>query len=504
MLKIRRALISVWDKKGIVEFARKLSLYNIEIISTGKTASLLRKANIKVIEVSSITSFAEILSGRVKTLHPKIFGGILANKKHPLHMEEIRPLGIEPIDMVVVNFYPFPEKIKEKLLFDEIMEYIDIGGPALLRAGAKNFKNVLCVSSINQYQDVIDELNQNKGFISEDTLRNFAREVFFLTKNYDAIIYNYLLGEEILSLDLKKQFSLCYGENPHQKAELYQPAFDSQPKFHQLQGKLLSFNNIMDFDIAYLSVKNLTYPAASIIKHSSLCGLATADKLYKAYRKAYLVDSLSSFGGIIGLNRKVDKLTAQAIIKSGFKEGVIAPSFSKEALRILSRKKKMRLLEVNEKSLLSGRQLRSSSFGYLIQDNDEITVDKNKLKIVTKRKPTEREMKDLLFAFSVAKYTRSNAIAIVKNLSVLGIGGGQPSRVGAVEIALKNVKRSLKGAVLASDGFFPKEDAIRLAHRKGISAIIQPGGSICDEDIFKLCDNLKIAMVITGLRHFRH
>ncbi|MCM8787372.1 MAG: bifunctional phosphoribosylaminoimidazolecarboxamide formyltransferase/IMP cyclohydrolase [Candidatus Omnitrophica bacterium] len=505
MLKIRRALISVWDKKDLEELTRKLVEFNVEIISTGKTASFLRKYGILVKDVTSITSFPEILSGRVKTLHPKIFGGILANKRHPLHIDEIRNLSIEPIDMVVVNFYPFEDKLQENLTFEQMLEYIDIGGPALLRAAAKNFKNVACVSSPKQYKEIIEELEKNKGFISEEMLRKLAEEVFNLTKKYDACIYSYFKNKELLTLDLEKVSTLRYGENPHQKAKLYKQVNLEHLKFRHLQGKELSFNNLLDLDSALLVVREFGESAAAIIKHGSICGVGIDKKLSKAYKKAYSVDPVSSFGGIIGLNGKVDADTAREILKSDFKECVAAPLFSKEALKILSSKKNLILLEVDMSSiLLDTPEIRTTVFGYLVQEKDTISYDKDILKVVTKAKPTQKQIQDLIFAWKIVKYVKSNAIVVAKNKIVLGIGGGQPSRIGAVKIAFKRAANLAKGAVLASDGFFPKEDSIKYANKKGICAIIQPGGSIKDKDIIELCNKLGICMVFTGIRHFRH
>ncbi len=505
MLKIKRALISVWDKRGIEHFAKRLKNLNIEILSTGKTAGILRRSGIEVRDVSSFTNFPEILSGRVKTLHPKIFGGVLVNKKHPLHIEEIKNLAIEPIDMVVVNFYPFKEKLKEKLTFEEMLEYIDIGGPALLRAGAKNFKNVACVSAPSQYQPILEELEKNNGFLSEGTLRRLAEGVFYLSKEYDSCIYGYFRGKDFLDLSLEKVLTLRYGENPHQKAGLYYPANTNRPVLRQLQGKELSFNNLLDLDTALNIIKEFKEPAAVIVKHASPCGVGIdKKKLSLAYQKAYLVDTLSSFGGVVALNRKVDKQTALAILKSEFKECITAPVFSQESLRLFSEKKNLILAECSLEGLNPLKEdIRTTLFGYLVEEPDLICYRKDNLKVVSKRKPTPREWEDLLFAWSVAKYVKSNAVVVAKNKKILGIGGGQPARVLAVKIALEKAK-DLKGASLASDGFFPKEDAIKLAYRKGIRAIIQPGGSIKDKDLIRLVDSFKMAMVFTGIRHFRH
>lgn len=504
MLKIRRALISVWDKKGIAEFAKKLAEFGIDIVSTGKTAILLRRAGVSVKEVATLTSFPEILSGRVKTLHPKVFGGILANKKHPLHMEEMRSLGIQPIDMVVVNLYPFMEKAKEKLSWDEMIEYIDIGGPSMIRAAAKNFKNVVCISDSRQYKLILGELQKNKGFVSEQILKGLAENAFYATKEYDNAIYNYFKGKNVFSWNLEKTHSLRYGENPHQKGALYKVVDFNNIKFKQFQGKALSYNNFLDLDNAIQQVKEFSEPAAVIVKHASICGVGIDKKLALAYKKAYLCDKLSSFGGIIALNRKVDKETAQQILKSEFKECIIAISYSKEALKIFSAKKNFRVLEVDFTQKVDSKDVKTTIFGYLIQDRDSLTLDKSDLKVVTQRKPTQREFKDLIFAWKVVKWVKSNAIVIAKNYSVLGIGGGQPSRVGAVKIALSKAKMSPRSLVLASDGFFSREDSIKIAHKKGIKAIIQPGGSIKDKDVIEACDRLGMSMIFTGIRHFRH
>lgn len=504
MLKIRRALISVWDKKGIAEFAKKLAEFGIEIVSTGKTAILLRRAGVSVKEVATLTSFPEILSGRVKTLHPKVFGGILANKKHPLHMEEMRNLGIQPIDMVVVNLYPFVEMAKEKLSWDEMIEYIDIGGPSMIRAAAKNFKNVVCINDSRQYKLILGELQKNKGFVSEQILKGLAENAFYATKEYDNAIYNYFKGKNVFSWNLEKTHSLRYGENPHQKGALYKVVDLNNIKFKQFQGKALSYNNFLDLDNAIQQVKELSEPAAVIVKHASICGVGVDKKLASAYKKAYLCDKLSSFGGIIALNRKVDKETAHQILKSEFKECIIATSYSKEALKIFSTKKNFRVLEVDFTQKIDFKDVKTTVFGYLIQDRDSLILDKSDLKVVTQRKPTQREFKDLIFAWKVVKWVKSNAIVIAKNYSVLGIGGGQPSRVGAVKIALNKAKMFPRSSVLASDGFFPKEDSIKIVYKKGIKAIIQPGGSIKDKDVIEACDRLGISMIFTGIRHFRH
>lgn len=504
MLKVRRAIISVWEKRGIADFARKLKEFNVEIISTGKTALLLRRHKIAVREVSSLTAFPEILSGRVKTLHPKVFGGILANKRHPLHLEEIAALGIQPIDMVIVNLYPFIQKSREKLALSQILEYIDIGGPSLLRAGAKNFKNVVAVSSPAQYGEVIAELKSNQGAVSEELLQKLAEKAFYLTKEYDNAIYNYFKGREAISWNLIEKRRLRYGENPHQKGVLYKKIRAKDLDFKQHQGKEPSYNNFLDIDTAFNQVKEFKEPAAVLVKHASICGAAVNKKLSLAYKKAYHSDEVSSFGAIVALNRKVDKETAGQILKSGFKECIIAPSYSKETLRKFALKKNMIVLEADISSSFDYQDIKGTSFGYLVQKKGKIDFDKQNFQIVTKKKPTAKQMKDLIFAWKVAKYVKSNAIVAACNGAVLGVGGGQPSRVGAVKIALSKIGKPAGQAVLASDGFFPYPDSIKIAHRHKIKAVIQPGGSIKDKEVIETCNRLGIAMVFTGVRHFRH
>jgi len=504
MLKIRRALISVWDKTGVVELAKKLAEQGVDIISTGKTASMLRQQGVNAQDVSSLTMFPEILSGRVKTLHPKVFGGILANKKHPLHVEEIKNLGIEPIDMVVVNLYPFPEKRKENLGWDEMVEYIDIGGPSMLRAAAKNYKNVACVSSPAQYKALAREITENKGFISEDTLKDMAQKVFFLTKEYDGCVHDFFSGRDVFNMTMEKAYPLRYGENPHQKADLYAMCDGSSLPFKQLQGKELSYNNFLDLDAAFSCVKEFEEPAAVIVKHASLCGVGAAKKLANAYKNAYLTDTVSSFGGIIGLNRKVDKDTALAIAKSEFKECIIAPGYSKEAMKIFGEKKNLRVVEVDFEKALVYPEVKATAFGYLVQERDMLPLNKDNLKVVTKKKPTPAQMKDLLLGWKIVKFVKSNAVVLTKNSTLLSLGGGQPSRVGSAKIAFEKAIKSLQGASLASDGFFPQTDTVQLAAKKGIKAIIQPGGSIKDADVIKAADKHGIAMIFTGARHFKH
>ncbi|MBU2251644.1 MAG: bifunctional phosphoribosylaminoimidazolecarboxamide formyltransferase/IMP cyclohydrolase, partial [Candidatus Omnitrophica bacterium] len=336
------------------------------------------------------------------------------------------------------------------------------------------------------------------------SLKILAQQAFYTTREYDNAIYNYFRGKEITTWSFEETWRLRYGENPHQKGSLYKMVESESLGFKQLQGKGLSYNNFLDLDTALNTVKEFAEPAASIVKHASICGVGADKKLSVAYKKAYAADPLSSFGGVVGLNRKVDKETAEQIVKSDFKECIVAPSYSKEGLKIFADKKNLRVLEADFSQKASYKDIRATSLGYLIQSQDNLSLDKSALKVVTKKKPSQNEMKDLIFAWKVAKFVRSNAIVIAKNSAVLGVGGGQPSRVGAVKIALAKIRGQVKSAVLASDGFFPKEDSIKVAYSKGIKAIISPGGSIKDQDIITTCDKLGIAMVFTGIRHFRH
>lgn len=511
MLKIKTALISVSDKTGIVDFARELKYLGVEIISTGGTAKLLRENNIDVSEVSNYTGFPEMLDGRIKTLHPKIHAGLLALRDNPQHMQTLKEYGIKPIDMVVVNLYPFQEVIKRKTLeLKEAIENIDIGGPTMLRAAAKNYKSVAVICDPLDYKKVITELT-DKGYLSEELLKELALKVFSHTANYDASIYNYLnsqfkkeLFPKDLILSFEKIQDLRYGENPHQKSSLYR---DKDKNFgivnlKQLQGKELSFNNILDLDSAFNLVKEFQNPSAVIVKHNNPCGVAEAKTLKQAFLYAYRADPLSSFGGIVALNRKINLETAKVILKSGFLECIIAPAFEKRALSLFKEKKNLRILELDELEVREEFDFKRISGGLLLQEKDLRLVDS--LKVVTEVKPTANQIKTLIFAFKVSKHLKSNAIVLAKGTKTIGIGAGQMSRLDSVIIAIRKAGNLAKGSCLASDGFFPKKDAVLEAIKAGVKAIIQPGGSIADEEIIKLCDRYKIPMVFTGTRHFRH
>jgi len=518
MVKVKRALVSVSDKTGIVDFVKGLSKQGVEIISTGGTAKLLRDNGTAVKEVSEYTGFPEMLDGRVKTLHPMIHGGLLALRNNPEHMQTLKEHGIGLIDMVVVNLYPF-EKTTQKpgVSIEEVIENIDIGGPSMLRSAAKNHGSVAVVCNPARYSSILDELRKNGGSLSPDTLKSLAVEVFGHTSRYDAAIYGYLRDyykaeaasdkfPSQLSLVFEKVQDLRYGENPHQQAAFYREKGKSKGLINlkQLQGKELSFNNILDLNSAFELAREFKDPAAVVVKHNNPCGAAEDKVLSKAYLAAWKCDTLSAFGGIVALNRKMDLKTAKLILKSGFLECIIAPGFEEGVIALFKDKKNLRLLELNEPENTSDADLKRVSGGLLVQDKDSATLDMNNLKVVTKRKPTSREMESLLFGWKVAKHVKSNAIVLTSGRKTVGIGAGQMSRVDSVMIARKKSGKLSKNTCLASDAFFPKDDAVVQAAKAGVKAIIQPGGSIADEAIIKACNKYGIAMVTTGIRHFRH
>jgi len=519
MVKVKRALISVSDKTGILEFAKELDKMGVEILSTGGTAKLLRENNTLVKDVSDYTGFPEMLDGRVKTLHPMIHGGLLALRNNPEHMETLKVHNIGLIDMVVVNLYPF-EKTTQKpgVTIEEVIENIDIGGPSMLRSAAKNSQSVAVICNPGRYNQVVSELKKNKGVLLPELMCQLGVEVFGHTSRYDFAIYEYLSKyykckaetsglPQKLVLGFEKIQDLRYGENPHQKAAFYRNAgMDlGLASMKQLWGKELSFNNILDLNAAVNIVGEFTLPAVVFIKHNNPCGVAENRDILKAYRDAWACDKLSAFGGIVSINKKVDLKLAQLIAKSGFLECVICPEFSVEALNLLKEKKNLRLLEMpGLEQAAIGFDFKKVNGGLLLQDEDSLTLDEGQLKIVTKKKPSKAQMESLIFAWKVAKHVKSNAIILVRGTRTVGIGAGQMSRVDSVFISTKKAGKLAKGAVLASDAFFPKEDAIELAAKYKIAAIIQPGGSIADEAIIKMADKYKIPMVTTGIRHFRH
>ncbi|BCV22498.1 bifunctional phosphoribosylaminoimidazolecarboxamide formyltransferase/IMP cyclohydrolase [Moorella sp. Hama-1] len=510
-----RALLSVSDKTGLVELARGLVGLGWELISTGGTARTLTEAGLPVTQVAAVTGFPEILDGRVKTLHPRIHGGILA-RPTPEHQEQLQEQGIRPIDLVVVNLYPFRETIaRPGVTPEEAIENIDIGGPAMVRAAAKNHERVAVIVDPASYGEVLAELRE-QGTVGPSTRRRLAAAAFAHTAAYDAAIAAYfqrlILHEESFPtsfvLSGEKVQDLRYGENPHQGAAFYRlpaPPPGSLAGARQLQGKELSYNNLMDLDAAWNLACDIKEPVVAIIKHTNPCGVARATTPAAAYRLAYAADPVSAFGGIVACNRPVDAALAGEMTAI-FLEAVIAPEFTPEALEILKSKPNLRLLAAGERAGYRTReyQVRPVSGGFLVQEPDYHILDPEHLQVVTARQPEAGEMEDLLFAWQVVKHVKSNAIVVAKDGVTLGVGAGQMNRVGAARIALEQAGARAKGAVLASDAFFPFGDTVEQAAAAGITAIIQPGGSIRDEESLKAADAAGMAMVFTGVRHFRH
>lgn len=518
---VKRALISVSDKTGIVEFAQKLNDLGVSIISTGGTFKVLKEAGIPVINISDVTGFPECLDGRVKTLHPNIHAGLLAMRSNPEHMKQVEELNVELIDMVVVNLYPFKQTImKPDVTLADAIENIDIGGPTMLRAAAKNYQDVSVVIDPTDYEQVLSEIKET-GAVSVKTNFYLAAKVFNHTAYYDTMIANYLRDKaglpkypDTISMTFEKVQDMRYGENPHQSAAFYKEVGNSDGMLsgiEQLHGKELSFNNINDLHGALELLKEFDEePTVVACKHSNPCGVASGKDIHEAYVRAYNTDPVSIFGGILCANRKIDKATAEEISKI-FLEIVLAPDFDDDALEVLEQKKNIRLLKLKDfmkKQPETAYDVKKVSGGILIQDIDSKLLG-DELKVVTDRKPTEKEMEDLLFTWKVVKFTKSNGIAIGKDKQSVGIGPGQVNRIWATEQAIDHGTKQLgadvvKGAVLASDAFFPFDDCVEAAHKAGITAIIQPGGSKRDQDSIDACNKYGIAMVFTGMRHFRH
>jgi len=514
----KRALISVSNKEGVVEFAKGLIQLGYEIISSSGTARVLKENGIPVIEVSEITGFPEIMGGRVKTLHPKIHGGLLAVRDNPEYMKQLEEQNIQPIDIVAINLYPFEETVKKGAKLDEIIENIDIGGPAMVRASAKNHKFVTIIVDPKDYENVISELKE-KGETSLKTRRRLALKAFRHTAFYDSIISNVLNEKfdindkfpEEHTIPLRKKETLRYGENPHQEASLYISPVEnsiSVAESEVLHGKQMSFNNYLDVEGAVNLIKELDNGenVCVIVKHSNPCGVAIRNSQVEAYVEALKRDPKSAFGGIVAFNKPLNIETAEKLTEI-FLEVIIAPDFEKNAFEFLSNKKKnLRLVKIkNFNKEYKGFDYRRISGGLLIQDRDLQLY--NELKIVTKRKPDDKELEDLIFAFKIVKHVKSNSVVIAKDKASIGIGPGQTSRVDSLETALKKAKEfnlSMEGAVLASEAFFPFRDSVDEAARNGIKAIIQPGGSIRDEEVIQAADEHGIAMIFTGMRHFKH
>jgi phosphoribosylaminoimidazolecarboxamide formyltransferase/IMP cyclohydrolase len=525
-MKVTRALLSVWDKVGIVEFARGLVALGVEVVTTGGTAAALRDAGVPVTDLSEVTGFPELLGGRVKTLHPAVHGALLAVRSNPEHMADLARHGIRPIDLVAVTLYPFEATVAGGVDLAGALEQIDIGGITLLRAAAKNFEDVVVVSQPSQYDEVLGELRRT-ATIGRETRLRFAGEAFARTSGYDAAITRYLgAGEEgfppHLVLAFEKIQDLRYGENPHQRGAFYRAPSAARPSVataQQRSGKPLSYNNIYDLDTALELVLEFDEPAAVIVKHAIPCGVGTGRTLHEAYRHAREGDPISAFGGIVALNRRVDRATADTVAET-FLEAVIAPEFAEDALAQLARKKNLRLLEVgpmpspatrHRGSLTlatpSGRdqlELRGVRGGLLVQERDDVDLIEGDLRVVTSRGPTEREWADLRLAWTVCRYVRSNAIVIARDRQVVGIGAGQMNRVEPVRLATRQAGERARGAAMASEAFFPFPDAVEEAIRAGVTAVIHPGGSVRDAEVTAAAEAAGIALVTTGIRHFRH
>lgn len=538
--KIKKALISVSDKTGVINFAKELANFGVQIISTGGTAKSLREAGLAVTEVSEITNFPEMMDGRVKTLHPKIHGAFLALRDNENHVASLKEHGIEPIDLVCVNLYPFEQTVaKEDVMLLEAVENIDIGGPAMIRSASKNWRDVAVVTDSGLYESVLAEMKGTQGSLSLETRQRFATLAYTRTASYDLAISSYLakqLSNEDLeflepfnplgnlafieseteemeglsehkTIELAKVTDLRYGENPHQKAALYQTEETGGiAQAEQLHGKEMSYNNYVDAEAAWNLVQDFDELAVTIIKHTNPSGVGTGANNLEAYERALSTDPVSAFGGIVALNRKVDAETAKAI-NEVFTEVVVAPEFESEALEIFKTKKNLRVLRVDETTNRSNFIYKQISGGMLVQEKDLYKVSENDLKFVTERKPTEDEIKGMLLAWKVCKHVKSNAIVFANENQTLGVGSGQMNRVDSVRIAAMRAERfelPLKGAAMASDAFFPFRDNIDEAAKFGISAIIQPGGSLRDEEVIQACNEFGLTMALTGFRHFNH
>ena len=508
-----RAIISVSDKSGVADFARGLKELDIEIFSTGGTKKSLEAAGVKIHSISELTGFPEILDGRVKTLHPAVHGGILARRDLPQHLSQLTQNNIELIDMIVVNLYPFVETVtRAEVSLDEAIENIDIGGPSMLRSAAKNFPSVLVVVDPRDYDAILQKLRQ--GNIDSEYRKWLAQKAFQHVALYDTAIAQYLNEEtfpEEMTIALKKARNLHYGENPHQQAAFYieqnvKQKQDGLASLEQLGGPEISFNNLLDLDAALNALSDFIAPTIAIMKHTNSCGLASHNDLAEAYRRALAGDPVAAFGGIVASNRILDLATAQEIDKSHY-DAIVAPGYQKEALELLVRKESLRLAKVTPyRPSSSELQLDFRRVGgcFLAQTPDTLAEFELKPRIVTKRQPSESELSDLLFAWKAVKGIKSNAIVIAKDKTLLGMGAGQPSRVVSVDLALKRAGDQAKGSVLASDAFFPFTDGPELAIKHGVIAIIQPGGSVRDKEVIELANKYNVAMVFTGIRHFRH
>jgi phosphoribosylaminoimidazolecarboxamide formyltransferase / IMP cyclohydrolase len=516
--KIQRAILSVTDKTGLVDFARKLSAVGIELVSTGGTAKLLRDSGISVKDISDLTGFPEMLDGRVKTLHPKVHGGILHRREDPKHVAAVQEHGIAPIDMVVVNLYAFEKTAtKPGVHFEELIENIDIGGPSMIRSAAKNFQDVAIVTSPADYDSIAAELQSNSGSLSKETKWHLAQRAFATTAAYDSAIASTLERvsaedfqvqpeqarfPDVLRFSFQKTLDLRYGENPHQKAAMYSDGSGKGvANARQFQGKELSYNNIVDLQAAWDLAQEFDEPVCAIIKHTNPCGTATGKTMAEAYMRALECDPVSAFGGVIGVNRPVDLAAAEEMHKL-FLEVIAAPAFDDDAKAKFATKRNLRLVEVaplNQKWVL-----KNVSGGMLVQENDTRVLADSDLKVVTKRPPSPEETRALLFAWKICKHVKSNAIVYARDGQTVGVGAGQMSRVDAAKIGAMKAQLPLKGTVAASDAFFPFPDGVEEIAKAGATAIIQPGGSQRDPEVIEAADRLGLAMLFTGVRHFRH
>ncbi len=502
--KIKSALISVYHKDNLDSIVNELNRLGVEIYSTGGTKAFIENLNISVKAVEDLTSYPSILGGRVKTLHPKVFGGILSRRDNPADLEQLKQYEIPEIDLVIVDLYPFEETVKSDAGEQDIIEKIDIGGISLIRAAAKNFKDVLIVASKAQYTDLLKILENNNGETTLEERKYFAKKAFEVSSSYDTAIHKWFSGDtpDVFAESIKPQRKLRYGENPHQKGFFY-GNFDEL--FEQLHGKEISYNNLLDIDAAVNLIEEFSDTAFAILKHNNACGLAVRPKLIDAWKDALAGDPVSAFGGVLITNRKVDKTTAEEINKLFF-EVIIAPEYAREALEVLKTKKN-RIILIKKDTGLPKKQFRSLLNGVLLQDKDLKTEQKEQMQTVTKKQPTAEQYKDLAFANILVKHSKSNAIVLAKNMQLIASGVGQTSRVDALKQAIEKAKSfnfDLKTAVMASDAFFPFADSVEIAHKEGIDAVIQPGGSIRDKDSIEYCDNNNMAMVFTGIRHFKH
>ncbi|MCX8097496.1 MAG: bifunctional phosphoribosylaminoimidazolecarboxamide formyltransferase/IMP cyclohydrolase [Casimicrobiaceae bacterium] len=521
--KIKRALLSVSDKTGLTEFARTLAQQGVELLSTGGTAKLLRDAGLTVVDVGDYTGFPEMLDGRVKTLHPKIHGGILADRREPKQMQAIEAAGIAPIDLVVVNLYPFRQTVaRADCKLDLAVENIDIGGPALVRAAAKNWEGVAVVVDPGDYAWLAEELAAQGGALARATRFSLARKAFAHTAAYDAAVANYLTAQtleggresypEVLTLQWRKRETLRYGENPHQRAAFYvdeAPAAGTLAQYRMLQGKALSYNNLADADAAWECVRSFHSTCCVIVKHANPCGVALGPSAVAAYRRAFATDPTSAFGGIIAFNTTVDAEAAEAVTAQ-FLEVLIAPDYTPEARALLAKKPNVRVLAVPLQALdasANALELKRIGGGLLVQEADTVQLDASALQVVTRVQPSQRQLEDLLFAWRVVRFVKSNAIVFSRDGQTLGIGAGQMSRLDSARIARMKAEAagfSLAGAVAASDAFFPFRDGLDVLAEAGACAIIQPGGSVRDAEVIAAADEHGVAMVLTGMRHFRH